>query len=110
MTQLSKGTEELTGATPAAGSTSADKPGHPGRRLLGNSGPLAPQPTLTPERSAAVVAREAEMWDEARTAAQPGNHEMAIGRLIREAQAPSRQGSHVGVAAAYTPGAGEGIR
>lgn len=110
MTQLSKATEELAGDAPAAGSTSVDKPGHPGRRLLGNSGPHAPQSALTPERSAAVVPPGAEMWAEARAAAQPGTHEMAIGRLIREAQAPSRQGSHGRAAAAYTHGAGEGIR
>lgn len=110
MTQLSTGTEDRTGDTAAARSTSVDKSRHPGRRLFGNSGPHAPQPTVVPEQSAPVATPEADMWDEGRAAARSGNRERATARFVREAEARSRQGSHGRAAAAYTHAAGEGLR
>jgi hypothetical protein len=80
MTQRSTGTEDGAGDTVAAGSTSVGRPRHPGRRLFGNSGPQAPQPTLVPEQGAPVVTPDA------------------------------RQRRYGRAAAAYTHAAGEGLR
>lgn len=65
VTQLSTVTEDRTGDTAAAWSISVDKPRHPGGRLFGNSFDHAPQPTLVPEQSAAVLTLDAGIRDEA---------------------------------------------
>lgn len=101
MTQLSTGTEDLTAHPAAKGSTSVEKPRHPGRRLFGSRDPHAPQPNPLPEQGTPVVAPEADLWDEGRTAARSGNHERAATCFVREAEARSRQGSHGRAAIAY---------